>query len=63
MYPYLPGKEDLSKIFEIKGLSCRPCSKIGFEKCPKGHFDCMNLIDGGAVSGEVKGFLGDYLEY
>lgn len=59
MYPYLPGKEDLSKIFEIKGLSCRPCSKIGFEKCPKGHFNCMNLIDGGLVAGEVKGFLGD----
>lgn len=59
MYPYLPGKEDLSKIFEVKGLSCRPCSKIGFNKCPKGHFNCMNLIDGGLVAGEVKGFLGD----
>ena len=59
MYPYLPGKEDLSKIFEIKGLSCRPCSKIGFEKCPKDHFNCMNLIDSAAVAGEVKGFFGD----
>lgn len=26
---------------EIKGLSCRPCSKIGYNKCPKGHFKCM----------------------
>ncbi|HEY4334515.1 MAG TPA: glycosyltransferase family 9 protein [Puia sp.] len=26
---------------EVKGLSCRPCSKIGYNKCPKGHFKCM----------------------
>jgi len=31
-----------SEIFEVKGLSCRPCSKIGYKKCPKKHFDCMN---------------------
>jgi ADP-heptose:LPS heptosyltransferase len=23
-------------------LTCRPCSKIGFDHCPKGHFRCMN---------------------
>ena len=27
--------------FEITGLSCRPCSKIGYRKCPKKHFRCM----------------------
>lgn len=43
MYPYMPGKE--SKIVEVKSLSCRPCSKIGFENCPKEHFKCMNEID------------------
>ncbi len=32
-------------IVEIKNLSCRPCSKIGYEKCPKGHFKCMELIN------------------
>ncbi len=26
---------------EVQNLSCRPCSKIGFNVCPKGHFDCM----------------------
>ena len=42
MYPYLPeGLKDKSKIFEVKGLDCRPCSKIGFDKCPKKHFKCM----------------------
>jgi len=45
MYPYMPGEESKSKIVEVKNLSCRPCSKIGFEKCPKGHFKCMNEID------------------
>ena len=29
------------RIMEIKGLSCRPCSKIGYDKCPKRHFKCM----------------------
>jgi len=39
MYPYLPDPD--SKIFEVKGLPCRPCSKIGYQSCPKGHFKCM----------------------
>lgn len=43
MYPYEPGVGSL--IVEVKGLRCRPCSKIGYAKCPKGHFNCMNLID------------------
>ena len=24
-----------------KDLSCHPCSKLGFDTCPKGHFRCM----------------------
>jgi ADP-heptose:LPS heptosyltransferase len=43
MYPYLPGKN--SKILEVKNLSCRPCSKLGYSKCPKGHFKCMQEIN------------------
>lgn len=35
---------------EIEGLSCRPCSKIGYKKCPKGHFKCMELIQPAAVT-------------
>lgn len=44
MHPYLPEGEGKSAILEVKGLSCRPCSKIGYEKCPKGHFRCMEEI-------------------
>lgn len=40
MYPYLAG--EYSRIFEVKPLKCRPCSKLGFVKCPKKHFKCMN---------------------
>lgn len=32
-------------VMEVKKLYCRPCSKIGYDKCPKGHFKCMNNID------------------
>ncbi len=43
MGPYLAGEQ--SQIVEVKNLSCRPCSKLGYKKCPKGHFKCMNEID------------------
>ncbi len=43
MSPYMPHPEN--KIMEIKNLKCRPCSKLGYNKCPKGHFNCMNLQD------------------
>lgn len=26
---------------QVSDLSCRPCSKIGYKECPKGHFRCM----------------------
>lgn len=41
MYPYFPQGKSTQTTFEVENLSCRPCSKIGFEKCPKGHFKCM----------------------
>jgi len=43
MYPYLSGhgENGVGKIMEVKDLDCRPCSKLGFKKCPKGHFKCM----------------------
>ena len=50
MYPYY-GQNFLSRqqntpfdILEVNNLSCRPCSKIGYNKCPKGHFKCMENI-------------------
>ena len=38
MYPYQTDFE----VIENKDLNCRPCSKIGYNNCPLGHFKCMN---------------------
>lgn len=43
MTPYQP--EESSQIMEVKDLKCRPCSKLGHQKCPKKHFKCMHEID------------------
>jgi len=56
MYPYLPGEK--SEIFEVNNLSCRPCSKIGYQKCPKGHFKCMNEQDIDAITASLKKITG-----
>ncbi len=55
MYPYLPDKD--SRIIQIQGLSCRPCSKLGYKKCPKGHFRCMTDIDEKYVADIVNSLL------
>jgi ADP-heptose:LPS heptosyltransferase len=39
MYPY--KADPASMQFEVIGLRCRPCSKIGYQECPKKHFKCM----------------------
>lgn len=41
MYTYAPSKPENFSIHEVNGLSCRPCSKIGYQSCPKKHFKCM----------------------
>ena len=52
MYPYLAGEK--SKIFQVNDLRCRPCSKIGFDKCPKKHFYCMELQDVDSIADYVN---------
>ncbi len=44
MVPYQTQYE----VFQVNKLWCRPCSKTGYDKCPLGHFKCMNKqsIDG-----------------
>lgn len=41
MYPYYGKNQVNHQIFEVTNLSCRPCSKIGHNSCPKTHFNCM----------------------
>jgi ADP-heptose:LPS heptosyltransferase len=41
MYPY----NTKYHLLQNTKLNCRPCSKIGYESCPKGHFKCMQDQD------------------
>ena len=59
MYPYY-GKLSAQHfdVIEITTLWCRPCSKIGYKKCPKGHFKCMELIAVNEIVNMVNHRLG-----
>lgn len=52
MYPY--RTDPSSEQFEVNNLSCRPCSKIGHDKCPKKHFKCMMEQDMDQVVKSVR---------
>lgn len=53
MYPY----HTAYKIFQVNKLWCRPCSKIGYDKCPLGHFKCMNTMPVVSIAESVKNYL------
>ena len=42
MSPQKPNSGGDIVSMEVKGLNCRPCSKLGYTECPKGHFKCMD---------------------
>jgi len=54
MTPYYGKKMAANDLFEINGLWCRPCSKIGYNKCPLGHFKCMEKHDIGGIVKTVE---------
>lgn len=63
MFPYY-GNNNIKTIVNQQSvivrhpkLSCQPCSKIGYEKCPKGHFKCMNELDMQQVAARVNDML------
>jgi len=39
-YPSFKG----CKVLENNDLNCRPCDVHGLDKCPEGHFKCMNAL-------------------
>ncbi len=52
MYPYYGNRFSGAQSFDIMQVNklwCRPCSKIGYDKCPLGHFKCMQNIEAGRV--------------
>ncbi len=44
-----------SVIIERKDLGCHPCSKLGYSRCPRGHFKCMNTLDTALIAAEAAG--------
>lgn len=54
MTPYYGKFEVQNSIFEIYHLYCRPCSKIGYDKCPLGHFKCMELQNINGMVDEMR---------
>lgn len=60
MFPYF-GYNNVNKIIskdsiilEKKDLYCHPCSKLGYNRCPEGHFKCMNDLNMQNLSDFVK---------
>lgn len=49
MGPYIPTQPERARIAQVN-VSCRPCSKIGHEHCPEGHFRCMEDQDLAAIA-------------
>ncbi len=60
MFPYYGNNNVHSRpapqsfIMENKELYCHPCSKLGYHKCPKGHFRCMNSLNMSELAEIVK---------
>jgi ADP-heptose:LPS heptosyltransferase len=54
MTPYFPNDKKMFSVHEVQNISCRPCSKIGYSKCPKKHFNCMELQDSAFISNDVN---------
>ncbi len=62
MFPYY-GHNDLRKkpsgksiLIENWKLGCHPCSKLGYERCPRGHFKCMQELEELEIAGAVQNF-------
>ena len=44
-------------LFEVEVLRCRPCSHIGRDRCPKGHFRCMNDLSQSVIARKILDYL------
>lgn len=53
MVPYYPQGMSSAVIVENQSLRCRPCDKLGYDHCPKGHFRCMRDLDGRLIAKKI----------
>ncbi len=56
MYPYSGHFSSPYINMEVPDLSCRPCSKIGYDSCPKKHFKCMEEQDVAVIVKNIRSF-------
>jgi ADP-heptose:LPS heptosyltransferase len=54
MSAYFGNFQSTDFRFEVIPLYCRPCSKIGFKRCPHGHFKCMREHDENKIAEKAK---------
>jgi len=59
MYPYVfKNEKQVSQaelnMYEQVDLSCRPCSKIGYDVCPQKHFKCMKDISPHDIANDIN---------
>ena len=57
MGPYYGNEAVSHQQSAVSNLRCRPCSKIGYNKCPKGHFKCMEMQDMEKITEMVRSNL------
>lgn len=57
MYAYRPQQSNNIRVHQVEGLNCRPCSKIGHQKCPKGHFKCMEEQNSAEITQSIEEYL------
>ena len=58
MYPYYGPNHDIKSVDMVNTeITCSPCSKIGKETCPKGHFKCMLDLKNSDIQAGMKSLL------
>ena len=60
MEPLLPNNTNLENLHEnfiVPNLACQPCSVHGKNKCPKKHFNCMELQNVGLITNQINNYL------
>jgi lipopolysaccharide heptosyltransferase II len=52
---FAPYRAENAIVVQHPGpLPCRPCSKLGHDKCPKGHFKCMTELRPEMVLNQIR---------
>ena len=49
-----------AEAIEVHDLSCRPCTKLGYDECPKGHFKCMLGLKPKVVLEQIQTWLQEF---